>query len=99
MRGKNSPEKLLGAISKLDAVEFLGVCKILDIGLFNKNIKDEGEYEEGGRAIERADSKAEPRTFEEIWEEMCEVVWSMNRTRRRNLGRLVYAAIGKDKEK
>ena len=99
MKGKNSPEKLLSAISKLDAVEFLGICKILDIKLFSEVVKDEGEYEEGGRAIEQADVEAEPRTFEEIWEEMCEVVWSMNRIRRRNLGRLVYTAIGKDKEK
>ena len=33
MRGKNSPDKLLTAISKLDVVEFLGVCKILGLKL------------------------------------------------------------------
>ena len=37
---KNSPEKLLEEIIKLDPVQFLGVCKILDIEIY------EGDNEE-----------------------------------------------------
>lgn len=95
MKGKNSPDRLLAAISKLDVVEFLGVCKILGLKLYDE--KPKAEYEDG--EITKIDSEVVPREFEVIWEEMCDVVWSMNRTRRRNLGKLVYAAIGKDKEK
>lgn len=73
MKGKNSPEKILIEISKLEVTEFLGVCKILGVSVY----KNDGKT---------------PKEFENIWEEMCDIVWAMNRTRRRNLGRLIYSA-------
>ena len=73
MKGKNSPEKILTEISKLEVTEFLGVCKILDINMY------------------KSDGKT-PKEFEDMWNEMCDVIWEMNRTRRRNLGRLIYSA-------
>ena len=33
-KGKNSPERLLEEIVKLDSVQFLGVCKILGIDVY-----------------------------------------------------------------
>ena len=40
-----------------------------------------------------------PREFYEIWCDVCDIIGEMNRTRRRNLGKLIYAATKKDKEK
>lgn len=94
MKGKNSPDKLLTAISKLDAVEFLGVCKILGLKLYDEKPKIDYKDEE----VAKVDVEINPREFETIWEEMCDMIWSMNRTRRRNLGKLVYAATGKEEK-
>lgn len=94
MKGKNSPDKLLTAISKLDAVEFLGVCKILGLKLYDEEPKVDCKDEE----VAKVSIEINPREFETIWEEMCDMIWSMNRTRRRNLGKLVYAAIGKEEK-
>ena len=94
-RGKNSGERLLEEILKLDTVEFLGVCKILGIKLVEETtigpVKDVEDDEECGRAVE-------PRQFEDIWCDMCDKLETMNRTQRRNLGKLVYAATKKGKE-
>lgn len=81
-KGRNSPENLLKEIVKLDSIQFLGVCKILGVNLFEINESD----------------KDKPRNFDEIWIDLCDVVENMNRTRRRNLGKLVYAATKKEKE-
>ena len=90
-KGKNSGERLLEEILKLDTVEFLGVCKILGIKLVKEPVKDAEDDEECGRAVE-------PRQFEDIWCDMCDKLETMNRTQRRNLGKLVYAATKKGKE-
>ena len=95
LKGKNSPEKLLIAISKLDAVEFFGVCKILGVKIYvEATVKKENENGE----IENITVELHPRKFEDIWEEICDVVWTMNGTRRKNLGKIVYPAT-KKKEK
>lgn len=79
--GKNSPEKLLEEIVKLDSIQFLGICKILGVKVYKKNDQTES-----------TDEGAEAKDFNEMWEEVCDIVGDMNRTRRRNLGRLIYAA-------
>ena len=82
-KGRSKPERLLEEIIKLDHVQFFGICKILDIKIF----KDEEKGKD-----------AEPKTFYELWSEMCDVINDMNRTRRRNLAKLVYAATKEEKE-
>ena len=90
--GKYSSKKLIEEILKLnDPVQFIGICKILGINIYKEKINEE-ESEEGGRAIE-------PKEFYELWSEICDIIEGMNRTRRRNLGRLIYSVTkGKDEE-
>ena len=100
---KNSAENLLKEIVKLESTEFLGVCKILGIKLYEEdlevsNIKNVEEIEEGGQAKGQVDVNITPKKFEDIWCELCDKVEGLNRTRRRNLGQLVYAATKKEKE-
>ena len=87
-KGKNSPERLLEEIVKLDSIQFLGICKILGVKVYKKNVQTES-----------TDEGAEAKDFNELWEEVCDIIDSMNRTRRRNLGRLIYAATkGKEED-
>ena len=101
-KGRNSAEKLLEKVLELDTVEFLGVCKILGIELVK--VLDVGKMEnvvvdeEGGPAHGEVTAKVEPRSFEDIWNDMCDKLEGMNRTQRRNLGKLVYAATKKSKD-
>lgn len=91
--GKYSPENLLKRIVKLDPVEFMGICKILGIKAYNTDnvVEDVDETEEGAQAT----VTPEPRDFTEMWVDLCDKVDSLNRTQRRNLGALVYAATKK----
>lgn len=89
---KNSPENLLLEIVKLNPIEFLGICKIVGVEIYDE------EDVEGARASDdRKDGK--PREFEAIWNDLCDQIEQMNRVRRRNLGKLIYAATKKEKEK
>ena len=101
-RGKNSGERLLEEILKLDTVEFLGVCKILGIELVKKIEVGDLELvktnEEDDVVSAQVNVDVEPRQFEAIWCDMCDKLETMNRTQRRNLGKLVYAATKKGKE-
>lgn len=87
-KGKNSPERLLEEIVKLDSIQFLGICKILGVKVYKENVQSES-----------TDEGTEVKDFNEMWEEVCDIIGSMNRTRRRNLGRLIYAATkGKEED-
>ena len=101
-RGKNSPERLLEEFLKLDTVQFLGVCKILGVELVKvgevSDITDVEVDEESGKSIGHVTANVEPRSFEDIWGDVCDKLEGMNRTQRRNLGKLVYAATKKGKE-
>ena len=94
MKSKNSPEKLLIGLLSLEPVEFIGICKIIGVEIY-KEVKAEEteETEESGK------TQMVPREFYEIWCDVCDIINEMNRTRRRNLGKLIYAATKKDKEK
>lgn len=85
---RNSPEYILKRVAQLDVVEFLGICKILNVRLYNVDITSE----------EKVDDKEQmqPRDFTEIWSDLCDKVENLNRTRRRNLARLVNAATSKE---
>lgn len=90
---KNSPENLLLEIMKLNPIEFLGICKIVGVRIY------EEEDVECGRAVQDNDEGTKPRNFYDIWADLCDKLEKMNRVRRRNLGKLVYAATKKEKEK
>ena len=99
MNGKYSPESLLLKILELDVVEFLGVCKIIGVEVY-KELEDVEEIveetAEGGGATEEP-KLPDPRDFYDIWIDMVDVIHQMNRTRRRNLGKLIYPATKKEK--
>ena len=102
MKSKNSPENLVAKILELDAIEFLGICKIVGVDVYTQGpitLESVEEDVEGGRAIGHANLEVEPRDFADIWNDLCDKIEGMNRTRRRNLGKLIYAATKKEKEK
>ena len=94
MRSKYSPENLVEKILELDAIEFLGICKICGIDVY----EDVEEDAECGRANEEAKEMAPARDFYDIWGDVCDTLTDMNRVRRRNLGKLIYAAVKSKKE-
>lgn len=91
MKSKNSPENLIMKALELDPIEFLGICKICGVDVY--------EDVECGQANDDANATSHPREFTDIWSDLCDTIESMNRVRRRNLGRLIYAATKKEKEK
>ena len=94
MKSKNSPESLIVKILELDPIEFLGICKIVGVDVY--------EDVECGQANDDANATQDAlqsREFTDIWSDLCDTIESMNRVRRRNLGRLIYAATKKEKEK
>ena len=95
MFGKINTEDLLRKIVKLDTVEFLGICRILGIKLY-KEIKVDAS-DDGARP--KDEPEFEPRNFTEIWTDLCDKVDGLNRTRRKNLNKLVSAALRKGREK
>ena len=88
---KNSPENLILELVKLDPIEFLGICKILGVSIY-----DDADVE-CDRPNGEDDVTPAPREFELIWADVCDEIGQMNRVRRRNLGRLIYAATKKEK--
>ena len=94
MKSKNSPENLIIKALELDPIEFLGICKIVGVDVY--------EDVECGQANDDTNATQEvsqPREFTDIWSDLCDTIEAMNRVRRRNLGRLIYAATKKEKEK
>ena len=101
MNGRYSPESLLLKILELDAVEFLGICKIIGVPVYKEmeEVDVEETVEETaecGRAIEEP-KLPDPRDFYDIWIDVVDTISKMNRMRRRNLGKLVYPATKKEK--
>ena len=94
MKSKNSPESLIVKILELDPIEFLGICKIVGVDVYED--VECGQANDDTNATQEA---SQPREFTDIWSDLCDTIESMNRVRRRNLGRLIYAATKKEKEK
>jgi hypothetical protein len=94
VKSKNSPESLIVKILELDPIEFLGICKIVGVDVYED--VECGQANDDTNATQEA---SQPREFTDIWSDLCDTIESMNRVRRRNLGRLIYAATKKEKEK
>ena len=94
MKSKNSPESLIVKILELDPIEFLGICKIVGV-----NVYEDVECGQVNDDTNATQETSQPREFTNIWSDLCDTIESMNRVRRRNLGRLIYAATKKEKEK
>ena len=94
MKSKNSPENLIMKALELDPIEFLGICKIVGVDAYED--VECGQANDDANATQEA---SQPREFADIWSDLCDTIESMNRVRRRNLGRLIYAATKKEKEK
>lgn len=89
MKGKNSAENLLLTMMKLDPIEFLGICKIIGVEIYTTETDDD---------VEDSKTAQKPRDFSEIWVDVCDTIDGFNRIKRRNLGKLIYAAT-RNKEK
>lgn len=93
---KDSPEEIIKGILKLDALEFLGICKIIGVNIYAQH---DGEIKEA--TVEGGDPKCDVndkvRPFEDIWCDVCDTIAGMNRVRRKNLNKLVRAASKKEK--
>lgn len=94
MKGRDCAENLLKEIAKLDPIEFLGVCKILSIPVYEEDTVE--ATAEGARASDSIMEDGTPRDFQSIWEDVCDKVWYLNRTRRRTLGKLLRAVNKED---
>lgn len=95
-------KKLVGMISKLEPQEFLGVCKLLGVKLYDEvaPVKKSDEILDG-RETSKFPTKEElmernsdvvVRPAEILLEDVITELCSMNRVRRRNLERIVRSA-------
>lgn len=94
VKGKNSPERLLEEIIKLEPVQFIGVCKIIGVDIYETEVTAGEKIDEKTGQL---NAKISARPFEEIWFDVCDTIDGMNRTRRRNLAKLIYPATKKEK--
>ena len=94
MKSKNSPENLIRKTLELDPIEFLGICKIVGVDVY-----EDAECGQANDDMNATQEALQPREFTNIWSDLCDTIEAMNRVRRRNLGRLIYAATKKEKEK
>lgn len=68
------------AVSKLKAIEFMGLVKILGVGLFNENENEEEE------------PKLKPRDFEQVYSEILDKYVCLGRKDRREVMKVVKLA-------
>ena len=103
-----STEKLLKAIAGLEPAEFMGVCTILGIDVYKEKKTEEDVTElgqpnepnvEGAPSTDDTKIERVPKDFSELWSEVCDKVDGLNRTRRRNLDRLLRPIYEKEKKK
>lgn len=94
---KDKTEKLMREIAKLEPAEFLGVCKIVGVPLYEEGEKQKITVKDkDGKDVEMTYS-ARPRQFEDLWGDLCEKVKRLNRKQKRTLDQLVRAATKKEK--
>lgn len=91
--GEAKSIQLLKQIVELEPIEFLGICKITGVDVVTTDTFTLEPVEE----CAEVKVAAIPRPFEDIWNDVCDKVDSLNRTQRRNLQKLVKAAIKKEK--
>ena len=81
-------EKLVRMIGKLEPQEFIGVCKILGVKIYELDEK-EGKKED----VEEEDKKkVTMRPAENLLQEVVDKILSLNRIQRRNLKKLIKLA-------
>lgn len=97
MRGKYSAESLLRETIKLEPLEFIGICKIVGVDIYETEVEMEKQDVECADAIGKAHAEITPRKFEDIWSDLCDTIAGFNRVKRRNLGTIIYSATKKEK--
>ena len=99
-------EKIVGMIVKLEPQEFIGVCKILGVKIYDEvegelNVEDAagrcGDAHNDDSGITEAESTGRPihiqiRSAEDLFVDVVDKVEKLNRTQRRNLLRLLKPA-------
>ena len=75
-------KRIVERICKLEPQEFMGICKILGVKI----------YEEIDKGEEKEKLNVEARPAEKLIEEVIEKVVELNRAQRRNLDKLLKAA-------
>lgn len=88
---KDRTEEILKKIVKLEPMEFIGICVVAGVDIY------EEEDVEGGRPIEESEREIEektrnPKDFVKLWEELCDKIAAMSETQKKNLSKLVRAA-------
>ena len=85
----NSVEQLINLIPKLEAVEFMGLARVLKVKLI----------EEKDMSAEKMEDKYQPREFTDVFSDMLANYNDLNRARKREILRLVKKAATKTKVK
>ena len=83
----NNTEKLITLIPKLEAVEFMGLARVLKVKLF----------EEKDMSAEKLEDKYQPRDFSDVLQDMLGNYNGLNRARKREILRIVKKAATKTK--
>lgn len=82
-------EQLITLIPKLEAVEFMGLARILKVKLI----------EENDTTAEKLEDKYKPREFTDVLADMLSEFNTLNRARKREILKLVKIAVSKTKVK
>ena len=82
-------EQLIKMIPQLEAVEFMGLARLLKVKLVTE--KDLN--------AEKLEDKYEPREFTDVFAEMLEKFEKLNRARKREILKLIKVASSKEKVK
>ena len=83
------------AAKRLDYVGIIPKEKLERLqGIVEEIVEDDSHC---AQANEDANATQEPRDFYAIWNDVVDTIGEMNRTRRRNLGKLIYPATKKEK--
>lgn len=85
---KSQTEKLFNLIPKLDAVEFVGLARVLKVRLMDETNPD----------AENVKDKYTPRAFSDVLEELLQNFEAQSRNRRREIIQVLKAATKKAKK-
>jgi len=89
--------RLIRKVLELDPIEFLGICKILGVSIYDTVVENGAvESVEGGRAKGVVNASVTVRKFTDIWSDVCDAIDGLNRVQKRNLDKLLKAAIKKE---
>lgn len=93
-KSQNQLNKFSKCLAKLAPSEFIGVCRLMNVEFYR--IKTEEELKaEADSNPDATPTKVEPRDAELIINEMIQTFMEWNRTKRRNLMKILEAATKK----